>query len=171
MSLGFDLRIGFLERFGRDGIGRDGLISGWSDPEGEHLWSNGSTAVLLFGQRARPPALVFAADGEPYLPNDDYVQDITLYVNGWWAGFWRLGEKKNYVLEARIEPEWWVPRGDRNIARISFVIPNSACPVVVGGAKDQRSLGFCLRTLQFRPIAGEFVQEGPPSLELARRAS
>jgi hypothetical protein len=149
MSTGFEIRVGRVERLGQGGIGRAGLVSGWSDTEDAHVWNDGATAVMIFGQRARPPALTLRVAGAAYLPNDTHVQDIAIYVNGWWGGFWRMDERITYVLEVRIEPEWWLARGDRHVAHISFVMPNAARPSDLSGARDQRRLAFCFRTLEF----------------------
>ncbi len=150
MSTGFELHVGRVERLGLGGIGRAGLISGWSETEADHVWNDGSTAVLLFAHPARPPALTLAVSGQPYLPHESYFQEVSIYVNGWWAGFWRLKANTSSTLEARIDPEWWFRRDDRNVVRISFVMPNYARPVEFGGGNDERGLAFCFRTLEFR---------------------
>ncbi len=79
-----------------------------------------------------------------------YFQEITVYVNGWWAGFRRLNDHTSITLEVRIDPEWWFKRDDRYVVRISFVMPHYARPVEFGGVSDERNLAFCFRTLEFR---------------------
>jgi hypothetical protein len=151
MSTGLELRIGRNERFGKSGL-ESGLLAGWSNTEEAHVWNDGVTAALLVSQCGCARPLVVDVSGQPYLPRSDWVQDITLYANGWFAGFWRFRDDKPGVLHARIEPAWWFMRSDRAYLQLTFLLPNSISPAQALGEPDRRQLAFCFRTIEFRSV-------------------
>jgi hypothetical protein len=154
MSTSLDLQVGHTARFGTDGLGRAGLLGGWANNEESHVWNDGVTAALLVSDAGYPPPLMVGVSGQPYIPQPDWRQDITLYANGWFAGFWRLVDDVDSVLQARIEPEWWIIRNERAWLRLTFLLPNSVSPAEASGGGDGRQLAFCFRTIGFVAATG-----------------
>jgi hypothetical protein len=146
---GFGRRIGPVEHFGRTRAGLARLVSGWGEREQDHVWNDGFIAVIAVSRRTRPPALILSISGQPYLPTPGHAQEITLYTNGWFAGFWRLDADRPYLLEALIEPEWWLGQGDAHVLQMGLLMPNAARPIKAAWGAERRRLAFCLRTIEF----------------------
>jgi len=72
---------------------------------------------------------------------------MTVYVNGYRAGFWRLVERLEHTLRIGVEPEWWFRRTGRSVLKVVFHLPTSVRPVDIGDGVDSRHLGFCFRSL------------------------
>jgi hypothetical protein len=149
MLTSLDLQVGRNEQFGKAGLGSAGLLAGWANTEESHVWNDGVTAVLLIRKYDDIPPLIVAVYGQPYLPKPGWVQDITLYANGWLGGFWRLVIDEPVSLQARVEPEWWLTHNNLTYLRLTFLLPNSISPTDALGGADRRQLAFCFRTIKF----------------------
>ncbi len=144
-------RGGPVQHFGRAPGGLARLISGWGDHEQEHVWNDGFIAVIAVTRRSRPPALILSISGQPYLPTQGQAQEITVYTNGWFAGFWRLDADRPHRLDAPIESEWWSAQNDTHVLQIGLLMPNAARPVRASWGAERRRLAFCLHTIEFHP--------------------
>lgn len=138
---------GLTRIFGLADIGPAGLRSGWAESENGHIWNDGFDATLLLEAKDDPVPTVLVLEGEPYVTPAQPTQDLTIYFNGARVGFWRMNERKDQMLRAEIDPEWWHRHGSRLLAHVVFHLPQSVRPADIGDGKDVRSLGFCFRTL------------------------
>ena len=138
---------GVVRLFGAADIGVTGLKSGWSYPENGHTWNEGIDATLVLSLEDVEGVSHLVVEGQPYLSAQQPVQEITVFVNGFWAGFRRLTGLGAFSLDVEIQPEWWFRRGDRFLLNVVFHIPTSVRPVDLGEGTDSRTLGFCFRSL------------------------
>jgi hypothetical protein len=139
--------MGATRLFGNFDLARDGLVSGWSNPEDPHIWNDGPESVLQIAIDLVKRPLRLSVEGIPFIGGTCISQDITLYVNGARVGFWRVRESKSYVLSATIEPEQILERNGKAILTCAWHLPGSARPVDLGLGKDTRELGFCFRSI------------------------
>jgi hypothetical protein len=144
---GLNLELGLTRLFGQADLDKDGLVSGWANPEDQHTWNDGIDAVMTVYTSASGSACRLTFEGEPFLPVDVGIQDVVLFVNGFRVGFWRLREAKTYSLSAIIEPEQFFSRDDYSLLKLAWHIPRSVRPADVGLGLDTRELGFCFRSL------------------------
>ncbi len=70
---------------------------------------------------------------------------MTLYVNGFRVAFWRIYDMDKKILQAEIEPEYWLSRHGGAYAKCVWHLPNSVRPSDLTDADDQRQIGFCFR--------------------------
>jgi len=122
------------------------LVAGWSLPEEAHAWNDGllTTLNLSLEKPSAPCTLVF--EGQPFVNASCSSQDLTLYVNGFFIGFWRLTEPRDYRLTASLHPEHFLERDGHAVASFCWMLPQSTRPADIGLAADDRQLGFCFRT-------------------------
>jgi hypothetical protein len=139
--------IGATRLFGNFDLAGAGLLSGWSSPEDPHIWNDGPEAVLQIVTEPVKRSLRLSIEGTPFIGGGCNLQEVTLYVNGMRAGFWRLRESKSYILSATIEPEQMFERNGHAILTCVWHLPRSARPVDMGLGKDTRELGFCFRSV------------------------
>jgi hypothetical protein len=133
--------------FGLSDIGENGLRAGWAHPEHGHTWNDGPDATLVLAIDDGYGAATLCIEGEPYVLDAQPHQDITVYINGHRAAYWRLMKRAGRTLRVEVEPEWWVSRDDRPVLSIVFHLPDSVRPVDIGDGNDGRAVGFCFRTL------------------------
>jgi hypothetical protein len=141
-----DWQIGVTRLFGNFDLAGTGLISGWSDPEDPHVWNDGPEAVLQIVTEPVKRPVRLSIEGIPFIGGTCKFQDVSLYVNGMRAGFWRLRESKSYVLSSTIEPEQTFERNGKSSLICAWHLPSSVRPVDMGLGKDTRELGFCFRS-------------------------
>lgn len=148
-------RIGLLRFFGRADIRAECLLAGWAEPEDNHNWNDGPEIGYLL-KLSPPPCetCILRVEGSAFIHERVPYQDITLYVNGLRLGAWHLTSAMETVLEAEIEPEQWLVRGDRAIGKVQWVIPFSTSPQDLGMGDDKRQLGFCFRSITVVPAHG-----------------
>jgi hypothetical protein len=143
-----DFELGVTRFFGRSGLNDRYFDSGWAAPEENHSWNDGIDASLLVALKSRPAqACALKIRGVPYLTNSIHSQDITLYANGYRAGFWRIDSRQTHLLVAEIAPEFWVERNGKGVAKFVWHIPGSAKPSDSSGVNDKRQLGFCFQDI------------------------
>jgi hypothetical protein len=138
---------GVIRLFGKGDIANRGLLSGWAAPEEGHNWNDGLDATATIEAALPTFPVIVAADGVPYIFGDTDRQEITLYANGYRVGFWRLLERRQATLAARVEPEQWFSRRGLGYLSLTWHIPCSARPSDLGDGADGRVLGFAFRTL------------------------
>lgn len=131
---------------------RGSLVSGWSEPEDEHVWNNGPEAVqhILIPRSYRP--LAVSLECLPFIGGSCKLQDITLYVNGIRVKFWRLRTSEIHHLEATIPPHCVAESGETVLLKCSWYLPCSISPQAAGIGGDGRELGLCFRALTISEI-------------------
>jgi hypothetical protein len=142
-----DVGWGVVRLFGTCDIGDYGLGQGWAPPEPSHIWNDGPDATLHLLLRGEPRRAKLSIDGMPFIRPGQPRQEITLYVNGFRLGFWRLLEPKIGTLSAMIAPEQMFMRGENCVLDCTFHIPTCARPMDLGEGGDRRELGFCFQTV------------------------
>jgi hypothetical protein len=141
------LEPGMTRLFGDCDLGSVGLLSGWSVPEEAHAWNDGPEVVFEMVTDKPDGALRLTVEGEPFLGAHISQQIITLYVNGFRAGHWRLTEARTHSLDVTLEPEQFFTRGDTAVAKCVWHVPGSTRPADLGHGSDTRELGFCFRSI------------------------
>jgi hypothetical protein len=143
-----DYEIGSTRLFGSADIAQSGLISGWSAQEPSHNWSDGDdTCLVLRTQDVPLLPCVLAVEGSPFLAKGVGRQRVTFYANGHRLGFWDLTESRLYVLEASVEPEYWLRRDGGGVLNLVWHLPDAVKPIDLGQGEDHRKLGFCFRSM------------------------
>ncbi len=143
-----DFELGITRFFGQGDLNDKHFDYGWAVPEENHSWNDGIDASFIISLKSRPThPCSLKIRGIPYLTDNIRNQDITLYVNGYRAGFWRLDARQTYLLVAAIAPEYWADRNGRGFAQCIWHIPGSARPSDTSGINDQRQLGFCFQEI------------------------
>lgn len=132
---------------GNHPLGKTVLVSGWAQPEESHIWNNGPESDMQIAVDETDRALRIEVVGIPLIHARRPFQDITLFVNGFRIGFWRLRKAEVSLLSATIAPEQIAPRGGKVGLQISWHIPFSVSPSTLGAGADSRELGFCFHTL------------------------
>jgi hypothetical protein len=139
-----DFDLGVTRFFGLGDLNSRYFDHGWATPEQNHSWNDGIDASLLISLKSRPTqTCALQIRGMPYLTDKIQKQDMTLYVNGYRAAFWRLDARQTYLLVAEIAPEFWVERNGKGFAKCVWHIPGSAIPSETAAVNDKRQLGFC----------------------------
>jgi hypothetical protein len=134
-------------RVGTEGIGGRGMVAGWASPETGHNWNEGFEAVLLLSTSGMTGPTMLVVEGTPYITDVQPAQDLTVYVNGHYAGFFRLTQSDDSELRVNIEPECWFHRNDAAVLKVVSHLPNSIRPIDVGDGRDRRQLGFSFHSL------------------------
>ena len=139
-----DFDLGVTRFFGLGDLNDKYFDRGWAAPEQNHSWNDGIDASFIISLKSRPTqTCALQIRGIPYLTDNIQRQDMTLYVNGHRAAFWRLDARQPYLLVAEIPPEFWVERNGKGFAKYLWHLPSSAKPSETAGVNDQRQLGFC----------------------------
>jgi len=149
-----DFELGVTRFFGQGDLNARYFERGWALPEENHSWNDGIDASLIISLKSCPTQTCsLKIRGIPYLTENIQSQDMTLYVNGHRAGFWRLDTRQTYLLVAEIAPEFWFDRNGKGLAKCVWHTPGSAKPSETCGISDQRQLGFCFQeiTLEIWP--------------------
>jgi hypothetical protein len=137
--------IGVTRLFGICDLGDVGLAGGWSAAEEAHVWNDGPEATMHVHMSKPRRTCILTFEGEPFITDGCERQDVTLFVNGFHIGSWRLTEARSYRLSARVEPEQIWERGGKAVAHCVWYMPRSVRPSEVGLGSDHRELGFCFR--------------------------
>lgn len=143
-----DFELGVTRFFGQGDLNDTYFERGWAAPEANHSWNDGIDASLTMWLKSRPPhACALRIRGAPYLTENVHHQDMTLFVNGYRAAFWRLDARQTYLLVAEIPPEFWHERSGKGFAKFVWHIPGSVRPSESAGITDRRLLGFCFQEI------------------------
>jgi len=149
--------LGVTRFFGKGDIGSSGLTTGWAIPEDAHSWNDGVLAAMELTTEASAERYTLEFEGRPFVNELCPTQEITLYCNGFLAGFWQLREAKSCSLSAVIEPEQLFSRDAGAFAKLVWVMPNSVKPADIKLNNDGRRLGFCFHSLMIREAENESV--------------
>jgi hypothetical protein len=123
------------------------MRAGWAQPEGSHVWNDGPESHMEVAVAETHRALSIAITGIPLIHQQRPFQEITLFVNGYRLGFWRLRKADVSLLSATIAPEQIWPRAGRGMLHLAWHIPFSVSPSQLGTGSDGRELGFCFHAL------------------------
>ncbi len=138
---------GVSRSFGKFDIGTSGLLSGWAVPEEAHVWNDGPEVVLKVRTPTSQGSLHVTFEGTPFLNASCDSQDVTLYANGYFVGFWRLTEQKDYQIRVTLEPEQLHHRDGTAVIKLIWYVPHSVRPSEVAAGNDTRELGFCFHAI------------------------
>ncbi len=137
--------------FGQEDIALSGLASGWAQCEPGHAWTDGFDATLLLATPRTEREMTLIIEAEPYVTRQNPVQDVTLFLNGARAGFWRLSHRRVTALTTWIDPAWWRQSDQISQLRAVFHLPQSVSPAELGDGQDQRCLGLSFRRISLHP--------------------
>lgn len=139
--------LGVMRIFGRHDISPRSLISGWAQPEDQHVWNNGIEAVLqvIIPKPGRP--ITLSLECIPFVWESCPEQQVTLFVNGVRQQFWRLTERRIHVIDATIEPAHLIDRGNHSLLTCVWLLPNSTRPKELGTGADLRELALCFQAM------------------------
>jgi hypothetical protein len=146
--------LGVARQFGLADIGRQGLVSGWATPEDSHVWNDGPEAMLAVITEMPAGPVVLTVEGGPYINARQPVQEVTLYANGWRLGFWRFRENGPVIMEAVVQPEFFLPRPEGALLNLVWHLPSAVKPCDLGLSADGRELGFVFRSLLVKSDLG-----------------
>lgn len=144
---------GVTRAFGNADIGTRGLLRGWAAPEPAHVWNDGYVAELAVAAPLKDIGATrrVTFEGAPFVSAAHPQQDITLFANGLFAGFWRLGQSDEPVtLDAILPPHYWLAGPDESKITFSFLTPGAVSPAQIGAAADNRRLAFSFQSLLIR---------------------
>jgi hypothetical protein len=124
--------------FGLDGNSAAFKVSGWSDPEAKHSWTNSVVSVLAMRLPAwpKPISLKMKLGGltkDPELPS----QPVEVYANDEKIADWNVRELNEYT--APIPPSITKNEG---LLTITLKIPKAVSPKSLGISEDSRLLGL-----------------------------
>lgn len=145
--------LGVAHHFGKSGPGTGSLLSGWSEPEDEHVWTHGTEATqhIVVAPTDRP--LTVSLECLPFIGGICLRQDVTLYVNGIRVKFWRLRTAEIHQLDATIPPHCFTKWGESMLLKCVWHLPCSISPRDAGTGGDARELGLCFRALTISQIS------------------
>jgi len=133
--------------FGSKGTGQGLLTQGWSKPEDDFTWSDGSVAVLTLPERlvseevweVRITTAAFAEDGAD--------QGVTILAGGEEVA--RLRVRRASETHAFLIPAEVTQRG---LSALTLELPDAVSPLDRGLGEDRRRLGLQLHRLSLVPI-------------------
>ena len=136
-------------RFGERGNSHRHKTTGWSDPETDYTWTDGTAAALSF--RVQPAATdlilnmtMHAMMKPPELPS----QIVDVSVNGEKIGTWEVSDYNTYSMAI---PQKFVAKTEPSLM-IDLYIPKASSPAQLKMHDDFRRLGLCVFDLTL--IAG-----------------
>jgi hypothetical protein len=144
------LEPGVKRSFGLRDVGAHGLISGWATPEDEHIWNDGPTADLAIGTKSARSDYRLEIQGRPFLAPGCDSQDVTLFANGLFVGYWQLREAKPYVLAAKIENGMFHKKAGLDVLKLTWLVPKSCRPSELRLGDDHREIGLCFQNITLR---------------------
>ncbi|MBY0272586.1 MAG: hypothetical protein K2X02_04125 [Alphaproteobacteria bacterium] len=119
-------------------------VSGFSDFERSHRWTEGTKASItlpLKDMEPRPSHISFL-NTEGFV-TDSHKQDLIVKVNGEEVGrYVYTSNNNNQTIDIPL------PKVDQ--AKIEFEIPNAVSPSDLGVSTDKRKLGISFSEVQFR---------------------
>jgi hypothetical protein len=139
---------GVSRLFGIADIGFQGMLKGWAEPEESHTWNDGVLSTLLLVAPPTKKSTLLTIEAHPYVSERHPNQDISVYANGYFVGFWRMSsDVVNGRLECVILPKFWAEHDLGMSLMLAFVMPCSVRPLVLGAAVDHRELAFAFQSL------------------------
>jgi hypothetical protein len=130
--------LGTPVRFGADGNARGYQAAGWSSPEPDHTWTDGSTAVLRFKLKATdvPLRLRVRMSGLTKAPELPF-QPVEVKVNGVHVTDWQVAGESDYSATIPAEAI-----KKEEVMAVQFSIPKATSPSALGTGADDRTLGL-----------------------------
>jgi hypothetical protein len=127
-------------QFGADGDYLPWALGGWSGDAADrtHTWIEGYVAKLKLPLESANNERLLIAD---IVPPEGYEQDLFIFVNGWFGGFWNV--KRPVEITVALESQLFKP-GDNVFA---FVTPRAVRPADFVPDSDARLLGCAFRSL------------------------
>jgi hypothetical protein len=134
--------------FGANGNSKPFKVSGWSDAETKHSWTNGTVSVLAMriSPVAEPLTLKIKCGGlskNPEVPS----QPVEVFVNDQKIADWNVREL-TAEYSAAIPPEISKSGG---LLTITFKIPKAFSPKSLGMGEDPRLLGLACLEVSLTP--------------------
>ena len=130
----------FQMTFGRQGNCQAFVVSGWSDPERDYVWTVGHESQLRLPAIRREGDYRLLISASPFTHGEALpVQRLTLLLDGRDMGTVSAGE--TFTLDVE------VPRaltGTDHAISVTLCLPDAARPSEVSGSRDTRVLGLCL---------------------------
>ena len=120
----------------------DPKLSGWSQPESSHTWTNGNEAILSVNvNNSKNKNLKLRLKASPFLGGKLKQQEVGVYVNETKVAHWSI--TKNDWYEAVI------PTTVNNNGKlmIKFTISDPTSPKEVGQSQDSRKLGIAVKEM------------------------
>jgi len=150
--------LGNIIKFGAGGDSERFRTSGWSNTEGEHTWTEGNSAVLIFSglPRSQPLTLKMTIVGLTK-PAQPPAQPTAVYANGKKID-WQVADKKQYVASISAHAV-----NNTGILTLKFHMPKAASPQSLGINPDPRELALGIFDLVYRksfPVLYEAGQSG-----------
>lgn len=144
MTLLEKYRFGSPITFGREGNAGLYLAEGWSEPEKEHTWTDGSSAALTLPVAETEAALILTARFSPFLaPGAVERQRVNVLVNGRVAARWLIdregAQEKKVIISASLQ-------NGPNL-EITFELPDATSPSSAGLSEDGRWLGLAVENI------------------------
>lgn len=137
------ISIGDTIDFGKSGHSGNFIVSGWSNQEEEHRWTEGAEAVLRLRVENPPLAESYLRiAGSGFSPNGkNEPQNVTIEVNGNRIKQWSVLNFES--IKIRVPSQSF---NDKDLT-IKFKIASPTSPCELGLSNDCRKLGFSLTTL------------------------
>lgn len=140
--------LGTKVQFGIGGNSDAFRSSGWSRPEQDFTWSDGTSAVLTLVIDPSPAPLLFRATiqgltKEPELP----FQPVLVYVNQTQVAEWQVGPRAENSATIPLD---LVKSG--GTLRIEFKLPKAISPSKLGLSDDPRTLALAMCELQITQL-------------------
>lgn len=117
------------------------LISGWSDAETDHVWSDGRSAIT---EIPPPPArreILAVYSLVPFLPSGVNEQTVRLMVGNRLVSLWSITEPGNYTV---LVPR---PAAERVPVRLTWHFPDARSPHELDINADTRALSVAIESL------------------------
>lgn len=139
--------IGDKVLFGSGGNSQLFKISGWSDPEPTHSWTDGVVSVLAFRIIPVAEALTLKIKCGAFTNGEALKsQPVEVYANDEKIASWEVRDQADYT--APIPPAMSKSGG---LLTITFKIPRAVSPKSLGMSSDPRLLGLACTELTLAP--------------------
>lgn len=123
--------------------------SGWSQPEDDKTWTEGTSAVLNFSGLPSAKALTLKMTLAGLIKAPDLsAQPVEVFANGRKVAEWSVAEKNQFVVV--------IPKGTvsaEGTLKLEFRIPRATAPKALGQSSDPRVLGFCCFDFVIEPAS------------------
>jgi len=137
-----EIRVASHVMFGQTGNCAPFIREGWSAAERSYRWATGPKSVLVFPTPDDPRDYQLEIDCEPYIiPNLLPNQRVIIHLNGELIGSADLSER----ALLRIDLPWLEISRHTDIV-VTLDLPKAACPRVLTGVQDDRTLGIMVRS-------------------------
>jgi hypothetical protein len=115
------------------------LRGGWGEPERGFVWSEGKAASIVVPVTSAKSMIAISLWG--YVPNGLPAQEVLIFVNTQFKGFFEINDKSIISLNVESVTE-------AQEIEITFYMPLAISPEKAEGLPDTRRLGVALATLQ-----------------------